>query len=205
MSRSLRRVLTFATGSLLVMAAGPALTAVQAAHQDTAFDNINHIVVIYEENHSFDNLYGGWEGVNGRANATNSSQVAQDGSTYSCLLQNDVNLTVPPLAPTCSANSHFANQPFSIEQFIPPGAKTCPQPGKFFPNGVLPSDSNLPGGCTADIVHRFYQEQYQLNNGAQNRYVTGSDAVGLAMGQYDTTALPIYKYLHGDGAPHYAI
>src|SRR5689334_10367216 len=102
MSRSLRRVLTFATGSLLVMAAGPALTAVQAAHQDTAFDNINHIVVIYEENHSFDNLYGGWEGVNGRANATNSSQVAQDGSTYSCLLQNDVNLRVPPLTPTRS-------------------------------------------------------------------------------------------------------
>ena len=30
---------------------------------------INHIVVIYEENHSFDNLYGGWEGVNGLANA----------------------------------------------------------------------------------------------------------------------------------------
>src|SRR5919201_5647858 len=30
---------------------------------------IKHIVVIYEENHSFDNLYGGWEGVNGRANA----------------------------------------------------------------------------------------------------------------------------------------
>src|SRR5436190_4093673 len=28
---------------------------------------INHIVVIYEENHSFDNLYGGWEGVNGLA------------------------------------------------------------------------------------------------------------------------------------------
>jgi len=30
---------------------------------------VQHIVVIYEENHSFDNLYGGWEGVNGRANA----------------------------------------------------------------------------------------------------------------------------------------
>jgi hypothetical protein len=26
---------------------------------------INHIVVIYQENHSFDNLYGGWEGANG--------------------------------------------------------------------------------------------------------------------------------------------
>ena len=32
-------------------------------------EKINHIVVIYEENHSFDNLYGGWEGVNGLANA----------------------------------------------------------------------------------------------------------------------------------------
>ena len=30
---------------------------------------INHIVVIYEENHSFDNLYGLWPGVNGLANA----------------------------------------------------------------------------------------------------------------------------------------
>src|SRR3982751_6573217 len=32
--------------------------------------DLQHIVVIYLENHSFDNLYGGWEGVNGRANAT---------------------------------------------------------------------------------------------------------------------------------------
>jgi phospholipase C len=31
-----------------------------------------------------------------------------------------------------------------------------------------------------DLVHRFYQEQYQLNGGRQNRYVTGSDTVGLA-------------------------
>src|SRR5256886_5856191 len=208
MSRSLRRVLTFATGSLLVMAAGPALTAM-AANQPQAFDAINHVVVIYEENHSFDNLYGGWEGVNGRANAGNASQIAQGGSTYNCLLQNDANLTSPPLTADCSNTtalmSHFANQPFSIEAYIPAGAQTCPQPGGFFPHGSTPSSANLPGGCTEDIVHRFYQEQYQLNNGAQNRYVTGSDAVGLAMGYYNTTALPIYKYLHSDGAPHYAI
>ena len=212
MSRSLRRVLAFATGSLVVMAAGPALTAVRAANQQTAFGDINHVVVIYEENHSFDNLYGAWEGVNGRANATNSSQVAQDGSTYGCLLQNDVNLTSPPLSPDCSntttLKTHFTNQPFSIEQFISATAKTCPAPGTSFsyPHGV-PADTPgaLAGGCTEDIVHRFYQEQYQLNNGQQNRYVTGSDAVGLAMGYYETTALPIYQYLHTDGAPHYAI
>ncbi len=49
---------------------------------------------------------------------------------------------------------------------------------------------------TRDIVHRFYQEQYQLNDRQQNRYVTGSDAIGLTMGYYDTSALPINEYLH---------
>ena len=203
MSRSFRRVLTFAIGSITAIAAGPALASVQASNPQQGLDGINHIVVIYEENHSFDNLYGGWEGVNGLANAdrAHTTQLAQDGSTYTCLLQNDVSLLSPPLPAGCN----FANQPFNIAAYIPAGARTCPQPGVFAPNGLTPSPSNLPGGCTRDIVHRFYQEQYQLNNGHQNLYVTGSDAVGLAMGYYDTTALPIYKYLHTDGHPHYAI
>jgi phospholipase C len=54
-------------------------------------------------------------------------------------------------------------------------------------------------------VHEFYQEQYQLNGGAQNRYMSGSDSVGTTMGVYDTKLLPIYKYLHEGGHPHYAI
>ena len=54
-------------------------------------------------------------------------------------------------------------------------------------------------------MHRFYQEQYQLDGGKQNRYVTGSDAVGLTMGHYDTKSLPIYQYLHGRDAPNYVI
>src|SRR5437764_10383265 len=77
---------------------------------------IDHIVVIYEENHSFDNLYGGWEGVNGRANAdaAHTTQVDEAGSPYACLLQNDVNLTSPPLSVTCTDPAHgiarhFAN------------------------------------------------------------------------------------------------
>src|SRR5919204_610826 len=208
MSRPLRRALTSALASITILATGPALNAAANAGVDQKFAGINHIVVIYEENHSFDNLYGGWEGVNGRTGGP--AQVDQAGNAYGCLLQNDVNLTSPPLSVTCTdaANgiaSHFTNAPFSIEAYIPKEARTCPQPGVFAPNGLTPSPANLPGGCTRDIVHRFYQEQYQLNNGAQNRYVTGSDAVGLAMGYYDTTQLPIYAYLHGDGHPHYAI
>jgi acid phosphatase len=174
---------------------------------------IKHIVVIYEENHSFDNLYGGWERVNGRANAdaAHTIQVGQGGLPYTCLMQDDVNLAaVLPADCTDTTTgttftSHFTNAPFSIEAYIPKEARTCPQPGVFAATGLLPSPNNLPGGCTRDIVHRFYQEQYQLNHGLQNRYTTGSDAVGLTQGYYNTTALPIYHYLHSAGHPDYAI
>jgi phospholipase C len=172
------------------------------------------IVVIYQENHSFDNLYGGWEGVNGLAGAdpAHSRQVAQNGKPYDCLLQNDVNLTSPaPLAPTCTDTatgtpftSHFANAPFRIDEFIGPSDTTCPPPGVFAPNGVM-KGTGQPGGCTRDLVHRFYAEQYQIDGGRQDRYTTGSDAAGLTQGFYDTRSLPIYRYLHGRGHPAYAI
>jgi acid phosphatase len=176
---------------------------------------INHVVVIYEENHSFDNLYGGWESVNGlgNADAAHTTQVGQSGVPYTCLLQDDVNLQSPPLTPTCADAttattfvSHFVNAPFRIDDYLQPSDTTCPQPFMEFsrPNGWL-KGQGTPGGCTRDIVHRFYSEQYQLNGGNQNRYVTGSDAVGLVMGYYDTTQLPVYAYLHGDEHPHYAI
>jgi phospholipase C len=173
-----------------------------------------HIVVIYEENHSFDNLYGGWEGVNGlgNADAAHTVQVGQSGTPYTCLLQNDVNLTAPdPLSATCTDTttskpfvSHFPNAPFRIDDFIAPTDTTCPAPGVFAANGVR-KGAGQPGGCTRDLVHRFYNEQYQLNGGAQNRYTTGSDADGLTQGYYDTRALPIYRYLHQPGHPPYAI
>jgi acid phosphatase len=185
-----------------------------------------HIVVIYQENHSFDNLYGFWgsvggDSINGQPNAdkAHTLQVQQDNSTaYKCLLQNDVNLTSPsPLPGPCSDTilapnkpapnfvSAFTNEPFEINNFIAPTDTTCPKPvGAFAANGFA-KGTGLPGGCTKDIVHRFYNEQYQINGGKQNRYVTGSDASGLSMGYYDTKQLPIYKYLHSHGAPNYVI
>jgi phospholipase C len=176
-----------------------------------------HLVVIYEENHSFDNLYGGWGPVNGqavegRADATSATQVDQNGVPFGCLPQQDVNLTSPPLSSTCSdpahgiAASHFVNQPFRIEDHIAADDKTCPAPGVSAPNGVVKnSPGALPGGCTRDLVHRFYQEKYQIDGGRQDRYVSGSDAVGLTMGYYDTQQLPIYTYLHSPGAPRYVV
>src|ERR1700761_5997709 len=84
--------------------AGPAHGGLQPNAQILG-KGIKHLVVIYQENHSFDNLYGGWDAiegqtVNGRSNATpdKTTQVRQDNSTaYGCLYQLDVNLASPPL------------------------------------------------------------------------------------------------------------
>ena len=210
----LRHALLLALAVIVLLA--PSAAASGGRHDDggTALKKIRHFVVIYQENHSFDNLYGGWERVDGisEADAAHTRQVDQAGAPYGCLMQNDVNLTSPPLTARCTGTdangvaftSHFLNAPFRIDDYIAPSDTTCPAPGVFAPNGV-PKGSGLPGGCTRDLVHRFYQEQYQLNGGRQNRYVTGSDAVGLAMGYYDTRRLPIYRYLHRRGHPNYAI
>ena len=92
-------------------------------------------------------------------------------------------------------------------QYIKPADTTCPpSPAVAFTqaNGWL-NGTGSTGGCTRDIVHRFYEDQYQLNGRQQNRYVTGSDSAGLVMGYYDTRKLPIYRYLHTGSHPHYAI
>jgi phospholipase C len=208
-----RRVLVLTLLILVALAMIPVGGAAASGAGSDRLSRINHIVVIYQENHSFDNLYGRWEGVNGLRHAprARTTQVNQAGVPYECLLQDDVNLTSPPLSVRCTDtttgtefSSHFRNRPFTIDNYIPPSATTCPPPGVFAPNGI-PNGQGLPGGCTRDLVHRFYQEQYQLNDGRQNRYTTGSDAVGLTQGVYDTRALPIYRYLHGRGHPRYAI
>ena len=200
-------------------------TAMQASAADTAPGGIKHLVVIYQENHSFDNLYGLWGSVNGEPvnglnlTAGRNSQVGQDGATLKCLRQNDINLqasnnpAVP--APTCTDTNHilpsasatsftssFANGEFSINSYIAPNATTCSTNDG---SSDVKIGTGAPGGCTRDIVHRFYQEKFQMDGGRQDRYVQGSDAAGLVMGYYDTTQLPIYQYLHSAGAPNYTI
>ena len=54
-------------GLLAIGCLGAALP-VRAA--PSAMDKIDHVVILYAENHSFDNLYGLFPGANGIANAT---------------------------------------------------------------------------------------------------------------------------------------
>ena len=54
-------------------------------------------------------------------------------------------------------------------------------------------------------MHKFYQEQYQLNGGS--RTATSPAATRSACRWATTTRkqLPIYRYLHRKRAPHYVI
>jgi len=219
--------------------AGAATGSTAAKHQPS-IGGYKHLVVIYEENHSFDNLYGSWGRV-GRGKVvglkqarTGTTQVDQAGNPIGCLYQNDANLTTtsqsvkwldgtvhpgrqtplcsvtianPPSGVTNPVTSHFTtSQPFSIPKYIKSTDATCAPANLFSSTGVeLGDPQGLPGGCTRDLVHRFYQEQYQLDHGQQDRYSTGSDAAGLTQGHYKTKQLPVYAYLHKKKAPDYVI
>jgi phospholipase C len=124
-----------------------------------AVAKINHIVVIYLENRSFDNLYGEFQGADGIVGLSPDKyqQIDSTGAPYVTL----------PQAADSRLPANLPNKPFPIEDFIP---------------------SNAP---TRDLVHRFYQEQAQINDGKMNRFALVSDAKGLTMGYYHTAGLPL--------------
>ncbi len=169
MTRSLRRVLAIAIGSITVLAAAPIFTAVGASAAQEGegegdlggLAGINHLVVIYDENRSFDNLYGSFPGANGisNASATSTRQVTLTGTPYTTL----------PQATGSPIPLNLPNRPFDITKYVPADQKT------------------------RDLVHRYYQEQVQIDGGKMDKFVAVSDAAGLAVGYYPTANLPIAK------------
>jgi len=74
-------------------------------------DKVKHVVVIYLENHSFDNLFGQFPGANGLQNATaaNYTQVDATGTPYGAL----------PAIPNPAFPTNLPNAPFNIDQYVP--------------------------------------------------------------------------------------
>src|SRR4029434_5889993 len=89
----------------------------------TGLAGVEHILVIYAENRSFDNLYGLFPGANGIANATPSqfTQVDRDGKVLA---------TLPPIWIGKVASPDFPpdlpNKPFRID--TPPINEPLPAP-----------------------------------------------------------------------------
>ena len=143
----------------------------QAASIDDTLARIRHIVVIYGENRSFDNLYGLFPGADGveQAGADARTQRDRDGSV------------LPMLPPVWNAT----------------GTGFDPRFGSKLPNAPFRIDlepARLPLSVpTRDLVHRYYQNIEQIDGGRNDRFAAVSDAGGLAMGYYDGSSMALWQ------------
>ena len=137
---------------------------------DLHLQRIQHVIVIYAENRSFDNLYGLFPGANGIANASVESklQLDHDGTV------------LPTLPPVWRGDTDVPDPAFPV-----------------LPNAPFRIDAapiNMPlSQRTRDLVHLFYQNQEQIAGGKMNRFAEVSNAGGLSMGHYDGSSLPMWK------------
>ena len=122
---------------------------------------IGHIVVIFDENRSFDSMFGHFPGANGLAGAGDHAiQIGPDGKPYKTLPQ-PIDSHIKAVDPRFPTN--LPNRPFDLAHYVAISDKT------------------------GDLIHAFYQEQMQINGGMMNRYAAVSDAAGLTVGYYDAS------------------
>ncbi len=147
------------------------------------YNDIQTVVVIYAENWSFDALFGRYPGANGLSRATPASytQIDRDGSTMSGLpavwggTASGITAGAPaaprPLtqAETATYLNTF-NHPFTMDALY--GSQTT-------------LDTNPLRYTTRDLYHRFYENQMQINGGANNMYAAWADSGGLTMAYYN--------------------
>jgi len=171
---------------LAVLASGLSVSATAVQAQGAGIEAIDTVVVIYAENHSFDNLYGSFPGANGLQNVTseNSMQVDRDGTVLKELPPVWDGLTAKGVTPpvTQAQTEHLPNQPFAIDD------------AKGFNTSL--------GVVTHDLWHLFYQNQMQIDGGKNDRFVAYADSGSLVMGRYDGSKLPLWpvaqKYVLAD-------
>jgi acid phosphatase len=162
-----RHVIGGLAGTGIVQVAAPTLARQRREVDRFLSEKINHVVVIYAENRSFNNLFSNFPGL-----AHPLSAVALER-----LLQRDRDGTVlkglPPmwggLVPTPQtldgmtheigqgAINGLANGPFALR--TPEGA--------LLPHGLV----------TRDLVHAFYHNQLQINGGRMTALSPGAIAV----------------------------
>ncbi len=162
-------------GAALAFAFGGA-AADDAKNAPQGLEKIETIVVLYAENRSFDNLYGGFPGANGLADATpeQTRQRDRDGALLPELPPIWCGLTPRNVEPAVGQEKteHLPNAPFAIDD----------------PNGL-----NTPLSVrTIDLVHRFYQNQMQIDGGKNDKFVAYGDSGALVMGHYDGSKLALW-------------
>ncbi|MEO8143747.1 MAG: acid phosphatase [Betaproteobacteria bacterium] len=153
--------------AILTLAAGGCAT-----RNDDGLARIEHVVVIYAENRSFDHLYGLFPGAEGIASATaeQKTQLDHDGRPLPHL---------PPAYERGKPDPHNAavaglpNGPFRID--LPPVNRRLDE--------VLPSP-----------WHLYYQNKEQINGGKNNMFVAMANVGGWAMGYFDGSKMKLWRW-----------
>jgi len=126
---------------------------------------IDHIIVIYLENRSFDNLFRGFEGADTSDHpfVPYLPQSDTNGTRYNLLPMGDkgIKLGLPPM---------IENHPFALDPYL-----THKQ--------LIP-----------DLIHQFYENHHQIHGGLNDRFVAISNERGLSMGYHDMRTTALWKY-----------
>ena len=147
-----------------------AISALPLVSQAAGLDDVKHIIVIYLENRSFDNLYGSFPGADGLANVgATAAQVDKTGKPYATLPQ-PIDTNQKPAVPDRHFPADLPNKPFEIDPYM------------------------AIDKITGDLVHRFWHEQMQIDGGTMGKFVAYSDAAGLAMGYYDGSKMKLWDW-----------
>lgn len=128
--------------------------------QIAAAQKIKYLIIVFQENWSFDGLYGKFPGVSGisDANADSIEQVDRKGIPYPSL---PICINTATKAAYSEIPTGLPNAPFDLQSYI--------------------SWTKVTG----DLIHRFYQEQQQINGGKMNAFAAWSNAGGFVMSYYD--------------------
>ncbi|MBX8517476.1 acid phosphatase [Pseudomonas cichorii] len=137
--------------------------------------NIKTVVVIYAENRSFNNLFADFPGVEKPLSALKPADYQQHDRDGSLLK------TLPP-----AWGGVLQLGPQTVDGVTYPAGV---QYQENLPNAPFPlkgpSGEDLPLSLvTRDLWHVFYQNQMQINEGKNDRFVAWADAGGLTMGTY---------------------
>jgi len=151
---------------ILALAAGGCAT-----RSGDGLARIEHIVVIYAENRSFDHLYGLFPGAEGIASATaeQKTQLDHDGRP------------LPQLPPTWEHGKPSVR--FATEKL---------------PNGPFRIDAPPINGRMDEVLpspwHLYYQNKEQINGGRNNMFAAMANVGGWAMGYFDGSRMKVWQW-----------
>jgi phospholipase C len=144
-------------------------------------EKIKHVILIYQENWSFDGLFGYYpdKRVNNLLRGNFNKQVSRKGQPL------DV-VPIPEIEKTYKWNGKDTTVDTIDYRFVDLNKK---HPGAV-PYDLNEFISSTADTVTGDIVHRYYTEMLQIDGGKMDKFVAWSDNGGLVMSYYNDTTLP---------------